>query len=166
MPTKNIITGQKVTEDKAQRAKELRQNMTPAERQLWQQLRANRLDDWHFRRQQIIAGFIVDFYCHRAGLAVEVDGPIHEDQPGADAERDTILRAHGLILLRFTNRQVMNNMPAVLREIKAALETSKSSLQLSPDSGQEVNKLPSPWRRLRASAEGVGGGVEEEGCDA
>jgi very-short-patch-repair endonuclease len=129
--------------------------MTPAESQLWQQLRANRLDDWHFRRQQIIAGFIVDFYCHRARLVVEVDGPIHEDQPEADAERDTILRAHGLTILRFTNRQVMNNMPAVLREIKATLETSKPCPQPSPNSGHEVNNLPSPQRG------GVGGGVEE-----
>jgi very-short-patch-repair endonuclease len=118
---KNIIIGQKVTEQKAQRARELRQKMTPAERRLWQQLRANRLDNWHFRRQQIIDGFIVDFYCHRAGLVIEVDGPIHEDQQEADAEREAILRARELTILRFTNRQVMNDMPSVLQEIRSVL---------------------------------------------
>jgi very-short-patch-repair endonuclease len=118
---KNIIIGQKVTEQKAQRARELRQKMTPAERRLWQQLRANRLDNWHFRRQQIIDGFIVDFYCHRAGLVIEVDGPIHEDQQEADAEREAILRTRELTILRFTNRQVMNDMPTVLQEIRRVL---------------------------------------------
>lgn len=156
MPTKNIVIGQKITAEKAQRAKELRREMTPAERQLWQQLRANRLDNWHFRRQQIIAGFIVDFYCHQAGLVVEVDGPIHDDQPEADAERDTILGAHGLTVLRFTNRQVMNDMSTVLREIRAVLPTPQ------PPSVSEggVNELPSPKRG------GAGGGVETDGPNA
>lgn len=122
MTRKNIITGQKVTEQKVRRAKELRQKMTPAEQRLWQQLRANRLDGWHYRRQQIIEGFIVDFYCHRAGLVIEVDGPIHARQQAADAERETILRARGLTVLRFTNRQVMNDMRTVLQEIRRVLD--------------------------------------------
>jgi very-short-patch-repair endonuclease len=119
--TKNIITGQKVTAEKSQRAKELRQKMTPAEQRLWQQLRANRLDGWHFRRQQIIEGFIVDFYCHRAGLVIEVDGPIHDRQQAADTEREAIIRANGLKVLRFTNRQVMNEMQMVLNKIRQTL---------------------------------------------
>ena len=73
MPIKNIITNQKVTKEKLQRAKELRRNMTPAEKMLWGELRANKLGI-HFRRQQIIEGFIVDFYCHKASLVIEVDG--------------------------------------------------------------------------------------------
>ena len=124
MTHENIITGQKVTAEKAQRARELRQNMTPAEQRLWQQLRANRLDDWHFRRQQIIDGFIVDFYCNRARLVIEVDGPIHQKQQAADAEREAILRARGLTILRFTNRQVMNDMPTVLQEIRGVLDAA------------------------------------------
>ena len=66
MRKRNIVTGQKVSREKLRRAQELRQKMTPAERRLWNQLRANRLGGWHFRRQQIIDGFIVDFYCHKA----------------------------------------------------------------------------------------------------
>jgi len=77
MPLKNIVTEQKVSKEKLQRAKELRREMTPAEKILWEELRANKLGV-HFRRQQVIAGFIVDFYCHRAGLVVEVDGDIHD----------------------------------------------------------------------------------------
>ena len=63
MPVKNIIPGQKVTKEKLLRAKELRSEMTPAEKILWNELRANKLGV-HFRRQQVIQGFIVDFYCH------------------------------------------------------------------------------------------------------
>ncbi len=53
--------------------------MTSAEKLLWQELRANKLGV-HFRRQQVIAGFIVDFYCHKADLIVEVDGETHDPQ--------------------------------------------------------------------------------------
>lgn len=63
MPVKNIIPGQKVTKEKLERAKELRREMTPAEKRLWQEVRGKKLGV-HFRRQQVIAGFIVDFYCH------------------------------------------------------------------------------------------------------
>lgn len=77
MPEKPIITGQHITSAKAQRARELRREMTPAERLLWARLRANRLQGFHFRRQQIIEPYIVDFYCHQAGLIIEVDGDVH-----------------------------------------------------------------------------------------
>ena len=59
MTVKNIIPGQKIDPDKLQRARQLRHEMTPAERMLWQALRGNKLDGFHFRRQQVIVGFIV-----------------------------------------------------------------------------------------------------------
>ncbi len=60
--------------------------MTPPKilRSIWQELRGNKLGV-HFRRQQVIAGFIVDFYCHKAALVVEVDGDIHDLQQEEDA---------------------------------------------------------------------------------
>ena len=79
MPIKNIVTDQIVTKEKLECAKELRREMTPAEKLLWQEIRANKLGV-RFRRQQIIQGFIVDFYCHRAWLVVEVDGDVHDLQ--------------------------------------------------------------------------------------
>ena len=121
MPRKNIVIGQKVRPEKVAQSKELRDNMTPAERYLWQHLRANQLDGWHFRRQQIIDGFIVDFYCHQASLVIEVDGPIHDVQGAADAEREAILTRSGLVVLRFTNREVMGNVRLVLNKIRVVL---------------------------------------------
>src|SRR6185503_20128508 len=102
MSAKNIIPGQRVTKEKLQRAKELRRDMTPAEKILWQELRANKLGV-HFRRQQIISGFIVDFYCHKAMLVIEVDGDIHDLQKEEDARREQALREMGLRIVRFRN---------------------------------------------------------------
>src|SRR5512140_3405699 len=111
MPIKNIVTGQKVTQEKLQRAKELRREMTPAEKILWEELRANKLGV-HFRRQQVIAGFIVDFYCHKVGLVVEVDGDIHDLQQEEDATREKALREMGLIIVRFRNDKILGDLLA------------------------------------------------------
>ncbi len=119
MPAKNIVIGQRVDPAKVERSKELRREMTPAERILWQQLRANQLNGLHFRRQQIIDGFIVDFYCHAAGLVIELDGSIHRQQADYDAERDKILTAHGLRVMRFKNDEILRNLKNVLARIQA-----------------------------------------------
>ncbi|YAF95023.1 MAG: endonuclease domain-containing protein [Nodularia sp. CChRGM 3473] len=112
--THNIVIGQKINPDKMQRAKELRRQITPAEKILWQHLRGNRLKNLHFRRQQIIDGFIVDFYCHSARLVIEVDGKIHEQQVEYDVERDKVLSARGLRLLRIKNELVQRELDQVL----------------------------------------------------
>jgi very-short-patch-repair endonuclease len=120
MPPKNIVIGQKITSDKATRARELRYHLTDEEAILWQHLRLNRLEGKHFRRQQIIAGFIVDFYCHAANLVVEIDGPIHANQVDYDAERDRVLVEMGFGVLRFSNEQVNKNLEDVLKNILQA----------------------------------------------
>ena len=117
MPVNNINPGQKVTKEKQERAKELRRNMTPAEKILWHELRANKLGV-HFRRQQIIAGFIVDFYCHKAGLVIEVDGDIHDLQKEEDERRERVLSALGLRVVRFQNDEVVRDMSTVVGKIK------------------------------------------------
>jgi very-short-patch-repair endonuclease len=120
MPPKNIVIGLKVDPEKTARAKEFRREMTAAEKILWGSLRTNRLDGYHFRRQQVIAGFIVDFYCHAAGLAVELDGPVHARQVDYDRDRDRVLNEIGVRVLRFRNEEVMENLEAVLTAIREA----------------------------------------------
>jgi very-short-patch-repair endonuclease len=95
--------------------------MTPAEKLLWQELRANRLGV-HFRRQQVIAGFIVDFYCHKAALVVEVDGDIHDLQQEEDARREKVLGELGLRVIRFGNDEIVRNLSAVVRMTRALIE--------------------------------------------
>lgn len=121
MDRHNIIVGQEVDPVKAARAKELRRDMTETEKVLWRALRTNQLGGYHFRRQQVIDGFIVDFYCHEVGLVLEVDGNIHRDQAQYDMERDTALKTHGLRVLRVTNEEVRKDLSGVLARIADAI---------------------------------------------
>ena len=102
------------------RARELRQRMTPEECVVWQELRGNRLEA-HFRRQQVLAPYIVDFYCHSARMVVEIDGSPHREQQGYDRIRDDYLRRHGIRVLRLSNLLVRNDLASVIGAIRAAL---------------------------------------------
>ena len=95
--------------------------MTPAEKILWNELRANKLGV-HFRRQQVIAGFIVDFYCHKFALVVEVDGDIHDLQQREDERREKALSALGLRVVRFRNDEVVRNLSAVVGKVREFVE--------------------------------------------
>jgi very-short-patch-repair endonuclease len=117
MPKPKIITRQQVNDIKLGVAKKLRQNQTPEEERLWAQLRRNQLQGYHFRRQQVIHGFVADFYCHAAGLVIELDGEIHAAQPEYDRERDQVLSGLGLRVLRFGNNQVRKDIDGVLKMI-------------------------------------------------
>jgi len=95
-------------------------HMTEAERVLWSRLRANRLQNLHFRRQVVIRGFIADFYCHAARLIIEVDGAVHETQVEHDVERERILTSIGYRILRFSNEDVLNNLGRTMLKILIA----------------------------------------------
>ena len=106
-------------------ARELRQPLTPAEAFLWQHLRGNQLDGWHFRRQHPVGRFIVDFFCAKAGLVIEVDGPIHLKQQAYDQERTALLEEErGYHVIRFTNDEVMGDIEGVLARIRKAIQES------------------------------------------
>ena len=125
-----IIRGQYTDPKKLDRAKQLRTRMTPAEKILWQHLRNNRLNGLHFRRQQIIDGFIVDFYCHAVKVIIEVDGDVHQQQREYDGERDRYFQSNGLTILRVTNEAVCDRLDDVLSQIRlicdrAVQETSE-----------------------------------------
>jgi very-short-patch-repair endonuclease len=96
--------------------------MTPSEKRLWAQLRARRLGGYKFRRQHALGRFIVDFCCTKAKLVVEVDGPIHSDRKEYDAERTQVLQAFGYRVLRYSNKQVDDELDIVLESILAALK--------------------------------------------
>lgn len=100
-------------------AKENRSNPTEAETALWKKLKANGLG-MHFRRQHIIDCYIVDFVCLEHMLVVEVDGGYHltSEQKEYDENRTEVLKEYGFREVRFTNEQVLNNLPEVLQTIK------------------------------------------------
>jgi len=123
---KNIVIGQKIHSRTLEAAKYLRTIQTPQEKKLWECLRSNRLDGLHFRRQQVIDHFIVDFYCHRAGLVIELDGSVHADpeQRAYDNERDQMIAQRGLRILRIQDSEIENSLEAVLKRIRAVCELS------------------------------------------
>ena len=128
MHTERIGTGQKVDREKRELATTFRRSMTEAEAVLWKRLRAGRLHGWHFRRQQIIDGLIVDFYCHAVGVIVEVDGPVHEGQADYDESRSQVFADRGLQVLRFKNEEVFGALAAVLERIGEACQQRASVL--------------------------------------
>ena len=122
-------------------ARQLRTNSTDAERALWQQLRAARLNGHKFRRQLPIGRYIVDFVCFEARLIVEVDGGQHADQQRYDTQRTAWLEAQGFRVLRFWNTEVLGHVETVKEMIaRACAAESPSPCPLPP--GERVKDNP------------------------
>jgi very-short-patch-repair endonuclease len=118
MKSKRIRTSNSVQ----QRAGELRQSMTPAERILWERRRDRELSGLKFRRQHPIGIYFVDYYCAEARLVIEVDGGIHLRQVEADASRSRELEDQGYQVLRFTNALVETDLENILSVIQAVCQ--------------------------------------------
>jgi very-short-patch-repair endonuclease len=103
------------------KAIELRQNATDAERRLWGALRDRRLQGFKFRRQHAIGKYIVDFACTRHRLIVEADGGQHDRNP-YDETRTAFLEREGWRVLRFWNNDILTNTEGVLLTILEALK--------------------------------------------
>jgi very-short-patch-repair endonuclease len=111
-------------------ARQLRKEQTDAEALLWHLLRGRRFCGFKFRRQYPIGGYILDFYCHDAGLAIELDGGGHNaaEQRRYDDERTKAIEGAGIRLIRFWNHDLLNSLEDVLEEIYVQLmvETVKN----------------------------------------
>jgi type I restriction enzyme R subunit len=108
--------------EKRRRAIDLRRNPTEAEELAWRFLRRNLIDGYYFRRQHVIDGFIVDFFCARLRLVIELDGAVH-DTPEAiayDTARDQHLASLGLTIARVPNKDV--SRARLLAEVRKAVE--------------------------------------------
>jgi very-short-patch-repair endonuclease len=102
------------TQQTEEAARRLRQQLTPAEDQLWSALRGRQLLGLKFRCQHAVGRFIVDFYCPSCKLVIEVDGDIHTQQKAYDEARTEQLESYGYRVLRFTNEEVLNDLQTVL----------------------------------------------------
>lgn len=104
-------------------ASQMRKNPTPAEKALWEKLRKRQIEGQKFRRQHPVNCFIVDFYCREANLAIEVDGNVHDEpqQNERDIEREEILKNLGLRIIRFTNKEIFNDIEDVIKRIKESI---------------------------------------------
>lgn len=102
-----------------QYGRELRQVLTGAEKLLWAELRNRKLNGLKFRRQHPLDKFIVDFYCNEKKIVIELDGGVHDEKINKeyDEARTSMLASLNVIVLRFRNEEVINNMKDVLKKI-------------------------------------------------
>ncbi len=108
--------------------------MTDAEILLWSRIRKHQLADFPFCRQKIIGNYIVDFYCPRAKLVVEIDGGQHysEEIQKKDRTRDEFMVRNGLRVLRFTDIDVLTNIEGVLENMLQYLGLNDDKTPFSP----------------------------------
>ena len=116
------------------RAIELRNNMTEAEKNLWEELKKKEIFKARWKRQHPIDIFVVDFYCHKYKLAIEVDGEIHlkEEIREHDDGRAHDIEKLGIKILRFTNKEIFDNIEFVKNRIL-----------------KEINSVQAPFRGLQ-----------------
>lgn len=116
-------------------ARGLRKNQTEAEKVVWELVRDRRFLGLKFRRQHVLYGFVVDFFCYEYQFAIEIDGGIHDKQKDYDQAREEVLMSKGISVLRIKNWQVFRNRNLILSKIKKCIQQHLSK------------KLPSPPRR-------------------
>lgn len=127
-------------------ARGLRKDLTDAEQLMWGLLRGRRLLDFKFRRQYPLDPYVLDFYCHEACLAVEIDGGQHNDpdERSRDERRTKFIEDQGIRVMRFWNHEVLAETDAVLEAIVGALtepcEESKKPSPPAPLPGGEGSK--------------------------
>ncbi len=123
-------------------AKRNRKNLTDTEDKVWQLVRNRNIDNFKFRRQHPIAGFIPDFVCLEMKLIIEIDGGYHnkEEQIIFDEAREKWLKEFGFDIIRFTNEQVLEDISAVKKLIAEKLKT------LSDNTSLQSSQAPLPWR--------------------
>ena len=114
-----------------ERAKAMRENMTQAEKTVWELLKSKNMLGLRFKPQHPIDIFIADFYCHSLKLVIEIDGGIHKsvDQREYDIGREAELEHWGIKVIRFTNEEVENNISRVQNEIERICSEQQSELQ-------------------------------------
>lgn len=107
-----------------EKARELRNNSTLGEILLWKKLRGKQCYGFDFHRQKPILNYIVDFYCYKLKLIIEVDGYSHNFKAEEGKKRDIELKELGFTVLRFQEGEVRNNLDLVLNSISIVIENN------------------------------------------
>jgi very-short-patch-repair endonuclease len=118
-------------------ARELRNNPTRAEKILWNVLKNRQLSNLKFLRQHPVfyqynnqkSFFIADFYCHELRMVIELDGPIHMKRKDYDQIRTEILDFKNIVIVRFKNEEITNDLDTVLKELKVLILKRKNRLE-------------------------------------
>jgi very-short-patch-repair endonuclease len=123
------------TEEKTSRARELRKGRSNAEALAWSMLRGN-CTGFHFRRQHPIGPYVADFYCAALRLVIEMDGDQHARQVAHDARRTEFLSTKGLMVLRFWNRSMFEDIRGFEQTLHYRINERARELGVKADIGR------------------------------
>ena len=112
------------------RARELRNNSTKGEIKFWSELLRKRKTGYQFYRQKILYHYIVDFYCPKLKLVIEIDGTSHDNKNEYDKHRDRILETYGLKVLHFNDLMVLSNFQIIEKEFQKQIKERKEELNI------------------------------------
>jgi len=122
-------------------ARSLRKEQTSAEEKVWKLLRNRKFRNLKFRRQHVIEGFVIDFFCNEHKLAIEIDGGIHKKKKDYDELRQDIIESEDITLIRITNDEMAQDEESVLKKIKEVLEPSLPSPLPLGEGRKDLSKL-------------------------
>ncbi len=126
-------------------ARQLRKNSTLAEVVLWQNIKGKSFG-YEFHRQVPINEFIVDFYCHELGLAIEIDGSTHDYNFDYDDNRQKVLESFGISIVRFSDYDVKRNLNDVLRALGIKILEIEEKMMMG-GKGRKIKHPPDPLQR-------------------
>ncbi len=113
-----------------QRAREMRNNSTKGEIKFWCELLRKKQTGYKFYRQKIINHFIVDFYCAKLKIVIEIDGTSHEGKEEYDKRRESVLESLELKVIRYNDLQVLNNFNLVEQDFKKQINSREFELEI------------------------------------
>lgn len=113
-----------------QRAREMRNNSTKGEIKFWCELLRKKQTGYNFYRQKIINHFIVDFYCAKLKIVIEIDGTSHEGKEEYDKRRGSVLESLELKVIRYNDVQVLNNFHLVEQDFKKQIKSRELELEI------------------------------------
>jgi len=111
-----------------ERSRNLRSNTTTAETIIRESLLKRKQTGYLFLRQKLMGSFILDFYCSKLLLCIEIDGSSHNDRESYDIQRDERLNDHGIEVIRFTNDSILNQLPNVYDLLQNIIKKREKTL--------------------------------------
>jgi type I restriction enzyme M protein len=119
-------------------ARILRKDQTKAEKTVWELLRKRKFKDLKFRRQHVIEGFVLDFYCHELRLGIEVDGGIHLKRKDYDRLRQDVIESEGIKMIRIQNKELIGTRKMALQKLEEIIVHRSVPLPLGEGREEDI----------------------------
>lgn len=121
-------------------ARQLRKDETKAEKLVWETIRNRKFRGFKFRRQHVVQGFVLDFYCQEVKLGIEIDGAVHYKRKDYDRLRQDIIESKGINVIRIKNRDILNDKSSILKKMRKSIANQLPPLPLGE--GDKMRVIP------------------------